>query len=106
MRRPRKPRAPQGARIPKFVALSMSPAMPAAGDSTRRSLLEFAALVIRRLATNATRMAVVNESGRPAMVACNERLFDLIAKDHPIVGVYTAQARLRDIYDDLRAAGL
>lgn len=66
---------------------------------------DFAAKVIRRL-INSIRVAVINEHGRPALVCCNEQLYDLLCKDHPIVGVYAAGARMHEVIDDLKAAGL
>jgi hypothetical protein len=67
---------------------------------------DFAARVVRRLTEPDARVAVIDDAGRPAMVARHERLFDVLAKDHPIVGVYAPGARVRDVIDDLKAAGL
>lgn len=67
---------------------------------------EFAHRVVRRLTDNGARIAVIEEHGRPALVDCRERLYELLQKDHAIVGVYAAGARVPDIIDDLKAAGL
>jgi hypothetical protein len=67
---------------------------------------DFANLVIRRLTAPEARVAVVEEHGRPALLDCRERLFDLYSKDHPLVGVYKPGARVRDVIDDLKAAVL
>jgi hypothetical protein len=67
---------------------------------------DFATLVVRRLVDSEARVAVINDRGRAALVDCRERLFDLLAKDHPIIGVYRAGVRVRDVIDDLRAGGL
>lgn len=66
---------------------------------------DFAAKVVRRL-TDTSRVAVINEHGRPALVDCCERLYELLAKDHDIVGVYAAGARIKHVIEDLEAAGL
>jgi len=67
---------------------------------------DFANLVVRRLITPGARIAVIEEHGRPALVSCAERLYELLSKDHPIVGVYTVGAVVKDVVDDLKAAGL
>jgi hypothetical protein len=67
---------------------------------------DFANKVIRRLVDSQARVAVINDRGNPALVNCAERLYDVLAKDHPIVGVYKSGARVRDVVDDLKAAGL
>jgi hypothetical protein len=51
-------------------------------------------------------VAVIDEHGKPAMVKCSEALFGVLSKDHPIVGVYKPGASVRDVIDDLKAAGL
>jgi hypothetical protein len=68
--------------------------------------LRAAFLVVARLATPGRRVALVLDDNRPALVNCNEQLFDVLAKDHPIVGVYTFGATVQDVIDDLKAAGL
>lgn len=98
-------------RIPKFTRVSVSTATPPIEVLRQRvadphSLRQdFASKVIRRLA-GASRVAVIEEHGRPAMVDCSERLYELLAKDHPIVGVYTPDARIKHVIEDLEAAGL
>ena len=67
---------------------------------------DFANLVIRQLTAPGARVAVIDDNGKPAVVRCNELLYDLLSKDHPIVGIYTPGARVRDVIDDLKAAGL
>jgi SRSO17 transposase len=67
---------------------------------------DFANLVVRQLVSPATRVAVIDEHGKPAMVKCSEALFGVLSKDHPIVGVYKPGASVRDVIDDLKAAGL
>lgn len=71
-----------------------------------QSRLEFANLVVRRLAQPGARIAVIDERGKPALVNCREALFDTLARDHAIVGVYAEGARVKDVVDDLKAAGL
>lgn len=66
----------------------------------------FAALVVKRLAFDCARLAVVNEHGRPAIVTRADPFYDLLSQDHPIVGVYTAGIRIPEIVADLEAAGL
>ncbi len=102
-------------RIPKFSRIGVSgpewkndPALPLwkqppTADSYRH---DFAHRVVRRLADNGARLAVIEDHGRPAMVDCRERLYELLSKDHAIVGVYASGARVKDIMDDLKAAGL
>lgn len=65
----------------------------------------FANLVVERIAT-VGRVAVIDAYGRPALVSCRERLFEVLARDHDIVGVYGAGARAADVLEDLQAAGL
>lgn len=76
---------------------------PVSAESLRH---DFASRVIRHLVAPGARGAVIDEHGRPALVSCSEPLYELYAQDHPIVGVYTAGARVRDVIDDLKAAGL
>ena len=66
----------------------------------------FADQVIKRLTSADERIAVVDAYGKPAMVSCRERLFDVLSRDHDIVGVYKAGARAIDVIEDLQAAGL
>lgn len=66
---------------------------------------DFASKVIRRLMT-AAKVAVIEEHGRPALVDCSERLYELLAQDHLIIGVYDARARIKHVIEDLEAAGL
>jgi hypothetical protein len=61
---------------------------------------------VRWLADPGAQVAVISEHGRPAMVSVREPLYELLSKDHPIVGVYKTGARVRDVIDDLKAAGL
>jgi hypothetical protein len=68
--------------------------------------IEFASLVIRKLVDPEARVAVLDEHGRPALVSCKERLYELLASDHPIVGIYAQGASIPDVIDDLKAAGL
>jgi hypothetical protein len=67
---------------------------------------DFATRVVRHLTEPGARVAVIDEQGRPAIVSCAEPLYELVSRDHPIVGVYIAGARVRDVIDDLKAAGL
>jgi hypothetical protein len=67
---------------------------------------DFANLVIRQLTAPSARVAVVNDAGKPALVRCNEMLYEVLGRDHPIVGVYTPGASVRDVIEDLKAAGL
>jgi hypothetical protein len=97
-------------RIPDFKTVQWrdDPAMPLAKQPPSVSSLrhEFANLVIRRLVDSSVRVAVIDDRGRPALVNCGERLYELLSKDHPVVGVYASGARVRDVIDDLKAAGL
>jgi hypothetical protein len=68
--------------------------------------LRAAFLVMARVATPGRRVALVLDDNRPALVSCHEQLFDVLAKDHPIVGVYTFGATVQDVMDDLKACGL
>jgi hypothetical protein len=95
-------------RVPKFAGAGAPLTLPAlrrqpADPSALRQ--DFASRVVRRLA-GAARIAVIADRGRPAMVNCTDGLYELLAKDHPIVGVYTADARIKHIIEDLEAAGL
>ena len=68
---------------------------------------DFAARVVRTLVNEGdARIAVIDNDGKAAMVRCSERLFDVLAQDHPIVGVYKFGVRVRDVMEDLKAAGL
>lgn len=67
---------------------------------------DFAAKVVRRLIDPGVRVAVLDEHGRPALVNCSDRLYEVLAKDHPIVGIYAQGALIPDVIDDLKAAGL
>jgi hypothetical protein len=91
--RRQKPRSPLG-------PLWKQPPSP---DAARH---DFAHQVVRRLVDSTARVAVIAEHGRPAMVDCRERLFGVLSLDHPIVGVYAEGARVPDIIEDLKAAGL
>lgn len=68
--------------------------------------IEFASLVVRKLIDPAVRVAVINEHGRAALVNCREGLYETLARDHPIVGIYAQGAVIPDVIDDLKAAGL
>jgi hypothetical protein len=103
--------------IPKFTRIKAPQHGPEWRDDPRLPLHrqppseeslrhDFANLVIRRLTAPDARVGVINEHGRPAMLDCRERLFEHYAKDHPIVGVYKPGARVRDVIEDLKAAGL
>lgn len=76
---------------------------PPSPDAKRQ---DFANRVVRRLIDSSARIAVISEHGRPALVDCRERLYETLSKDHPIIGVYRAGARVTDIIEDLKAAGL
>jgi hypothetical protein len=108
-----------GARVPRFQDIRPQDFGPEWRDDpndpcTRREIAmtvssrrhDFATLVVRRLVDSAARVAVINDRGRPALVNCKERLYELLAKDHPLVGIYQSGARVRDIVDDLKASGL
>lgn len=94
---------PRFKRVPNFVK-GIEAALARAPDPHARRQ-DFAARVVRRLATT-PRVAVIDDGGKPALVDCAERLYDLLAKDHPIVGVYAAGARIKHVIEDLEAAGL
>lgn len=68
--------------------------------------VEFASRVIRYLVDPHVRIAVLDEHGRPALVKCTDGLYEVLAKDHPIVGIYAQGALIPDVIDDLKAAGL
>lgn len=97
-------------RIPDFKAVQWrdDPAITLGKQPPSISSLrhDFANMVIRRLVDPSVRIAVISDRGRPALVDCRERLYDLLSKDHPIVGVYAAGARVRDVIDDMKATGL
>lgn len=102
-------------RVPQFTQIEHhgpqwrdDAAIPLLKAPSPRNVLrhDFANLVVRKLAVPEARLAVIDEGGKPAVVSCSERLYDLLSKDHPIVGVYTAGARVRDIIEDLKASGL
>lgn len=76
---------------------------PASSEALRH---DFANRVVRWLAEPGTRVAVIDEHGRPAVVNVREPLYELLAQDHPIVGIYQAGARIKDVIEDLKAAGL
>lgn len=84
-------------RVPKFT----DPLLVA--DAQR---YDFAQRVVARLIDSQARVAVINDRGRAALVNCAEQLFDTLARDHEIVGVYREGVRVRDVVDDLKAAGL
>ncbi|HQR22434.1 MAG TPA: hypothetical protein PKV98_16320 [Burkholderiaceae bacterium] len=67
---------------------------------------DFACRVVRRLIDVEARIAVISDRGRPALVDCREPLYEMLARDHEIVGVYKCGARVPEIIDDLKAAGL
>lgn len=76
---------------------------PASPDAARH---DFANLVVRMLVDAGVEVAVIAEHGRPAVVRTSDHLYSVLAKDHDIVGVYKAGARVRDVIEDLKAAGL
>jgi hypothetical protein len=80
------------------------PALPPSSPQDDR--LRLAARVVARLADPGSRVAVINDHGRAALVNCREMLFDVLAKDHAIVGVYAPGAQINDVIEDLQAAGL
>jgi hypothetical protein len=86
--------------VPALVPLHRQ---PVSASSARH---DFANLVIRQLTAAGARVAVVDDAGKPALVHCNEMLYEVLGRDHPIVGVYTPGASVRDVIDDLKAAGL
>lgn len=96
-------------RAPRFLHLcpddlpANPPPLPASPEADR---LRLAARVVAQLAEPGARVAVIDDRGRAALVNCRERLYDVLAKDHAIVGVYAPGARMNDVIDDLKAAGL
>lgn len=110
-------REPRRLRVPRLAEAELNQHGPRWKDSPELPLwrqppsvdalrMEFANRVVRRLVDSSLRMAVISEHGRPAMVDCGELLYELLARDHPIVGVYKAGARAVDVIEDLKAAGL
>ena len=102
---------PKRMRVPEFRRLSEPapappPRQPLPISSAEVARHEFATRVVRRLVDSQARIAVIDDRGSPALVDCAERLFDVLSKDHPIVGVYAEGARVPDVIDDLKAAGL
>lgn len=84
------------------VALRCEPLPP----DPRLQRIEFASLVVRRLMEPGARVAVLVDCGRPALVQCGEWLYERLAPDHELVGVYAPGARVQDVLEDLEAAGL
>lgn len=80
------------------------PPVPAATAPQARQA--FAVLVIRQLVDPHVRVAVVDCDGRAGYVRCSERLFSIWQRDHDLVGVYAQGASVRDVIEDLLAAGL
>lgn len=99
-------KAPRTLRKPDWEAAARELPRMMATPSPDLARHEFASRVIRHLVEPGTRVAVISEHGRPALVKCCEALFDVLSKDHPIVGVYTDGAVVTDVIEDLKAAGL
>jgi hypothetical protein len=105
MNRPKRMRVPEFRRLSEPAPAS-PPRQPLPISSAEVARHEFATRVVRRLVDSQARIAVIDDRGSPALVDCAERLFDVLSKDHPIVGVYAEGARVPDVIDDLKAAGL
>lgn len=105
MNRPKRMRVAEFRRLSE-PAPAPPPRQPLPVGSAEVARHEFATRVVRRLVDSQARIAVINDRGSPALVDCAERLYDVLSKDHPIVGVYAEGARVPDVIDDLKAAGL
>lgn len=87
-------------KVPKLAQLA---ALPPSPEATR---MEFACRLVRALVDTNKQIAVIDDAGKAAMVYRHERLFDVLAQDHAIVGVYKFGVRVPEVVDDLKAAGL